>query len=70
MAITTAVQRGPFVYVYDERGIQTAVISCGSGARDGLVGYTGWAVSIRRGEFVYIYDSQGRQTGVVPARAN
>lgn len=70
MGITTAIQRGAFVSVYDEKSIQTAVIPCGSGPNDGLVGYTGSAVSIRRGAFVYIYDSHGRQTGIVPARAN
>ena len=62
--IGTAVQRGSFVYVYDEKGRQTACIP----AKKGLVGYGGNSVSVTDGHFNYIYDERGRQTGCVPAR--
>lgn len=68
MAITTVVQRGYHVYVYDEKSRQTAIIPAGNGPNEGLMGYTGSSVSIRRGAFVYIYDGNGQQTGAVPAR--
>ena len=64
VAISTAVQRGSQVYVYDEKGRQLFVISAG----DGLQGFTGSSVSVRRMNQVYIYDERGRQKSVVPAR--
>lgn len=68
MAIGSAVQRGSFVYVYDEKGHQLAALPAGNGPADGLKGYTGATVSVRRGSFVYIYDERGRQTSATPAR--
>ena len=35
MAIATAVQRGAFVYVYDEKGRQLATIAAGIGPMTG-----------------------------------
>ena len=49
MAIATAVQRGHFVYLYDEKNRQTTIIPAGSGPNEGLTGYTAASVSIRRG---------------------
>ena len=55
MAISTAVQRGTMVQVYDERG--HAVFS-----RSGeLHGYSGATVSVRRGRWVHTFDDRGRQ---------
>ena len=68
MAIGNAVQRGNFVYVYDERGRQLHVLGAGNGSSDGLKGYTGNTVNIRRGNFVYSFDEKGRQLSVTPAR--
>lgn len=68
MAIGNAVQRGGFVYIYDEKGRQVASLPAGSGAQDGLKGYTGSSVNVQRGGFIYMYDEKGRQTGTVPAR--
>ena len=64
MAIGTAVQRGSFVYVYDEKGRQLATVSAG----DGLQGYTGTIVSVRRGGFIHTYDERGRQVSTTSAR--
>lgn len=68
MPIGNAVQRGNFVYIYDEHGRQLATVSAGSGSQDGLTGYTSSRVNVRRGSFVYSYDEKGRQVGTVPAR--
>ena len=68
MAIGSAVQRGGYVYVYDEKGRQLAMVPAGSGADDGLKGYTGATVSVRRGAYVYTYDERGQQMSMTPAR--
>jgi hypothetical protein len=68
ITIATAVQRGRFVYVYDDRGRQRASLLAGNGPNDGLVGYTGSNVSIRRGAFIYTYDAKGRQISSVFAQ--
>ena len=68
MAIGSAVQRGSFVYVYDEKGRQMTAVPAGNGPEDGLKGYTGAMVSVRRGAFVFTYDERGRQTSAIPAR--
>ncbi len=64
MAIGSAVQRGSFVYVYDEKGRQIATVPAG----EGLQGYTGATISVRRGSFIYTYDERGRQMSTTPAR--
>jgi hypothetical protein len=61
MPIATAVKRGSFVYVYDEKGRQILSISAGNKPEVGLTGYTSTTVSVRRGGFVYTYDEKGRQ---------
>ena len=68
MAVGSAVQRGPSVYIYDEKGRQVGFVVAGFGPNDGLKGYTSSTVSVRRGDMIYIYDEKGRQTGMTPAR--
>lgn len=63
MAIGSAVQRGTYVYVKDERGRDLCQLQAGSGPNDGLLGYTGTTVSIRRGNNVYTYSDKGRNIG-------
>ena len=62
MTITSAIQRGSFVYVYDEKNRQ---VGCYGGA---LHGYTGSSVSVKRGAFIYTYDEKGRQISANSAR--
>jgi len=54
--ITTAVQRGSYVYVYGDKNRQL-YSKLGE-----LAGFTGSAVSVKRG-YVYVYDEKGRQIG-------
>ena len=62
MAISTAIQRGPSVYVYDENNRQLF-------SRSGeLHGYAGGSVSIRVGSTIYTYDDKGKQISAHPAR--
>ena len=68
MAIGNAVQRGSFVYVYDEKGRQLCTVSAGSGPDDGLKGYTSSTVNVRRGAFIYTYDEKGRQKSTTSAK--
>lgn len=68
MAIGSAVQKGRFVYVYDERGRQLTSIAAGMQSGDGLQGYTSSTVSIRKGSFLYVYNEKGRQLSCVSTR--
>lgn len=67
MAITTAVQRGGFVYVYGEKGAVLCTIPSGSQSGDGLKGFTSSTVSVRRGSFIYVYSERGSIIQTVPA---
>lgn len=53
MAISTAVQRGGWVYVYDEKGISRISLN------GQLHGFTSSTVSIKRGNWIYVYDEHG-----------
>ncbi len=68
MAISNAVQRGAFVYVYDEKGRAFTSIPAGNGPKDGLKGYTSSTVNVQRGSFTYTYDERGRCIRTTPAR--
>lgn len=68
MAIGNAVQKGSFVYIYDERGHQIGTVNAGSGKNDGLTGYTSSTVNVRRGSFIYTYNEKGRQISTTSAR--
>ena len=68
MAITTAVQRGSFIYVYDDRNQVSCTLSVGSQPGDGLKGFTNSTVSVQRGAFIYVYDEKGRLVHTVSAR--
>ena len=63
MAIGNAVQRGSFVYIYDDNNTQKAVVPAGSGPNDGLKGYTMSQVNVQRGSFIYSYGENGNHLG-------
>jgi len=68
MAIGNAVQRGDWVYIYDEKGQQTGMVSKGNGPDDGLKGYTSSTVNVRRGDWIYTHNEQGQQISLTSAR--
>lgn len=67
MAIANAVQRGPFIYIYNEQGQQTAAVPVGSEPNDGLCGYTAACVNVRNGPFIQSLDENGSQINVTHA---
>ena len=67
MAIANAVQRGSFIYVYNEKGSVMFTVPSGSGPKDGLKGYTQSSVNVQRGSFIYMYNDRGSITHTVPA---
>ncbi len=54
--IGAAIQRGDYVYVYNERN---SMIYSQYGS---LYGFTGSSVSIKRGDYVYVYNERGSLT--------
>jgi hypothetical protein len=59
MAIGSAIERGSYIYVYDERGTTLFQKARGSGAKDGLLGFTGATVTVRFGSIIYTYGERG-----------
>jgi hypothetical protein len=68
MAIGNAVEKGPLVYVYDEKGRQIFAKSRGNRPDDGLKGYTSATVNIKIGNLILTYDEKGRQISATSAR--
>lgn len=64
MPIGNVMERGRFVYIYDEKGRQIGTIGL-SFDEDQLSGYTSTTVSIKRGATTYLYDEKGRMTSSV-----
>jgi len=68
MAIGNVIQKGSFVFVYDEKGRQLCSIPAGSGPQDGLQGYTSSTVNVRHGNFIFTYNEKGWQLSSTLAR--
>ncbi len=56
MAIGSAIERGSYICVYDERGITLFSKAKGSGPHDGLLGFTTSTVTVRFGSVIKTYD--------------
>jgi hypothetical protein len=63
MPVATAVERGAYINVYDERGS----LICSVPAHNGLVGYTSSTVSVRQGAYVLVFNDRGQQISSAPA---
>jgi hypothetical protein len=57
--IGSALARGSLIVVFDEHGRTLFSKARGSGARDGLLGFTGATVTARYGSVIYTYDEKG-----------
>ena len=57
--IGSALERGPAIFVYDEKGHVLFSKTIGNGPNDGLLGFTGSTVSARYGSAIYTYDEHG-----------
>lgn len=53
--ISVAIQRGNYVYVYDEKNHQIA------SQYGELCGYTGSTFSVKRNNYIYTYDEKNHQ---------
>jgi phage pi2 protein 07 len=67
MAIGNVIEKGGFVYVYDEDGHQLCAKGIGDGSGE-LVGYTSKNFSIKKGGFIYTYDEKGHQKSAKGAK--
>jgi hypothetical protein len=56
MAIGSALQKGSYVYAYDEKGHQLFSVHA-----DQLLGFTGSTVTVKKGSYAYTYDEKGHQ---------
>ena len=57
--IGSALERGSFIFVYDEHGRTLFSKAKWSGPKDGLLGFTGSTVTMRHGSLVHTYDEHG-----------
>ena len=58
--IGSAVERGSFICVFDEKGMTLFAKAKGSGPHDGLLGFSGSTVTVRFGSVIYTYDEHGQ----------
>jgi hypothetical protein len=56
VAIGSALERGSYIFVYDEDGHVLFSKAKGSGPTDGLMGFTTSTVTARYGSVIYTYD--------------
>ena len=59
MAIGSAIERGSLICVYDEHGHTLFSKAKGTGAKDGLLGFTGSTVTARYGSTIFTYNEKG-----------
>lgn len=64
MAISTAIQKGTSVYVYNEKKQTSATISLSGGTVHSCTG----TINIKRGTTIYMYNENGRQVGTTYAK--
>ena len=57
--IGSVIERGSYIFVYDQQGHVLFSKARGSGTRDGLVGFTGATVTMRFGSIIYTYGEHG-----------
>jgi hypothetical protein len=57
--IGSALERGSWIYVFDQGGMTLFSKAKGSAPKDGLLGFTGSTVTIRSGSSIYTYDEKG-----------
>lgn len=61
--ITYATQRGNFVYIYKEYGVESACIPVSSIEGSGLKSFTSVSVNIQQGITIQSYDERGQTLG-------
>ena len=57
--IGSAIERGSFIFVYDDDGHLLFSKARGSAPTDGLIGFTGSTVTVRYGSIISTYGDDG-----------
>ena len=68
MPIANVIQRGPVIYVYNEKSQTLFTKTVGNGPNDGVKGYTSSFVNIQMGRVIYTYNEKGATTGTKTVR--
>mgnify|MGYP006956780179 FL=1 len=63
MPIASVIQRGPVIYVYNEKNQALFTKTVGNEPTDGVKGYTSSSVNIQKGRVIYTYNEKGATTG-------
>ena len=63
MTIANVIQKGKNVYIYNDRGVEQAILRVGSLPGSGLTGWTSSTVSIQQGVTIYTYNENGGVVG-------
>ncbi|ODS93856.1 MAG: hypothetical protein ABS45_00370 [Comamonas sp. SCN 65-56] len=63
MPIANVIQRGPVIYVYNEKNQTLFTKIVGREPTDGVKGYTSSFVNIQMGRVIYTYNEKGATTG-------
>lgn len=61
--IMNAIEKGNFVYIYNERGVESACIPVSSIDGSGLKSFTSVSVNIQQGITIQSYDERGQTLG-------
>ncbi|WP_418185342.1 hypothetical protein ACNSOS_11095 [Aliarcobacter vitoriensis] len=61
MAIGNVMEKGNYVYIYDEKNQQTGMISIFPNNGDRLMGYTSSTINVKKGSYVYTYNEKAQQ---------
>jgi hypothetical protein len=59
LRISDCTDLGSLICVYDQHGRTLFSKAKGSGAKDGLLGFTGFTVTVRFGSVIHTYDEHG-----------
>ena len=57
--IGSVIERGSFIFAYDQHGRTLFSKARGSGPEDGLLGFSSSTVTVRYGSIIYTYDERG-----------
>jgi isopentenyldiphosphate isomerase len=64
MPISNAIQRGPSVYLYNEKGR----LICTVPANQGLLSFTSGTVSVKGASQIFVFNEKGQLTATIPSR--
>ena len=63
MTISSVIQKGSFLYIYNEKNQTNGSLPLGGGK---FCGFSPSCICIQKSSFIHIYDEKGRPTGTIP----